>query len=606
MAITPAAGYQVDPSNPNGVVPIASTPQTPAPQAPTPSAPTSSGVNPNANYFNQSSSTVSPAVTTGSPQQTGASAQNTAQQSQLVAPPNGSVVDLLQSAGQDSSFASRQQLAQQFGIQNYTGTAAQNTDLSQKYLDAYNAKKGTPVPQNGGDARSALNESVQGDTSSQGTPEQQFFDAYAGMNPIQANLFQQLSGVLSTSNTQQSLTDLFTQESQAQGIPALNLQLADINKIMSGTEDDIRAEITNAGGFATESQVQALTSARNKTLINQANYLQNVINSKNDYVDNIVKLTGEDRQAASDALDQKLGITKTLFDMSTQMDNAAKSNYQSVIDSVGWDGLAQSVKDNPQATAQIESLYGMTPGELQSIASYQSPDEQYKALQLQNMQLQNKKLSQDLNTGPAISTQVVDLGNKKVLINSKTGQVISDLSSNAGSSSANPQQLALQQQTISDIRTLLSDPALVAAVGAGSAQQGGSYPGGSVSLATANGSKSNFIAGVQQLTQALTLDNLQNAKNNGATFGALSEGELNLLSQSATKLNTWAVKDGAGNVQFYNIDEKDFKSELDKINNFQKLDFVLKGGDPNSVGIQEMPDGTMWTKNSDGNLTQIQ
>lgn len=248
----------------------------------------------------------------------------------------------------------------------------------------------------------------------------------------------------------------------------------------------------------------------------------------------------------------------------------------------------------------------MTPGELQSIASYQSPDEQYKALQLQNMQLQNKKLSQDLNTGPAISTQVVDLGNKKVLINSKTGQVISDLSSNAGSSSANPQQLALQQQTISDIRTLLSDPALVAAVGAGSAQQGGSYPGGSVSLATANGSKSNFIAGVQQLTQALTLDNLQNAKNNGATFGALSEGELNLLSQSATKLNTWAVKDGAGNVQFYNIDEKDFKSELDKINNFQKLDFVLKGGDPNSVGIQEMPDGTMWTKNSDGNLTQIQ
>ena len=40
-----------------------------------------------------------------------------------------SIVDYLNSVGQNSSFASRAQLAQAQGIQNYTGTAAQNTQL---------------------------------------------------------------------------------------------------------------------------------------------------------------------------------------------------------------------------------------------------------------------------------------------------------------------------------------------------------------------------------------------------------------------------------------------------------------------------------------------
>lgn len=40
-----------------------------------------------------------------------------------------SVVDYMKSIGQDSSFANRKKLAAQYGISNYTGTAAQNTQL---------------------------------------------------------------------------------------------------------------------------------------------------------------------------------------------------------------------------------------------------------------------------------------------------------------------------------------------------------------------------------------------------------------------------------------------------------------------------------------------
>ena len=48
-----------------------------------------------------------------------------------------------------------------------------------------------------------------------------------------------------------------------------------------------------------------------------------------------------------------------------------------------------------------------------------------------------------------------------------------------------------------------------------------------------------------------------------------------------------------------------FKKELDKINNFAKLDYILKGGDPSDVGAKIMPDGTIWSSNSDGTFTKI-
>ena len=40
-----------------------------------------------------------------------------------------SIVDYLKSIGKDSSFAARKQYAAQYGIANYSGTAAQNTQL---------------------------------------------------------------------------------------------------------------------------------------------------------------------------------------------------------------------------------------------------------------------------------------------------------------------------------------------------------------------------------------------------------------------------------------------------------------------------------------------
>jgi hypothetical protein len=42
---------------------------------------------------------------------------------------NDSIVDVLKSRGEDSSFQARRKLAERYGIFGYTGTAEQNSEL---------------------------------------------------------------------------------------------------------------------------------------------------------------------------------------------------------------------------------------------------------------------------------------------------------------------------------------------------------------------------------------------------------------------------------------------------------------------------------------------
>jgi len=103
----------------------------------------------------------------------------------------------------------------------------------------------------------------------------------------------------------------------------------------------------------------------------------------------------------------------------------------------------------------------------------------------------------------------------------------------------------------------------------------------------------------------LTLQSLIDAKEKGATFGALSEGEMNVLSKSATKIGEWIRTDSNGKVIGYNIDEKSFKDELQKINNMAKLDYLKKGGNAEDIGVNITPDNRMWVQDWKGNLIEI-
>lgn len=370
MAITPGAGYMVDPNNPNAVIPIGSQStinnpnagyqfsggSTPTPAAQQPPVPTPQPTTPPA-----------PTVTINNapqsqPTQTQSAPQPTAQNA-LSMPPTGSVVDLLNAAGQKSDYASRQQLAQQYGIQGYQGTAAQNQELSKKFLEAFNAKKSTPVPQTSADARGQMNQYFQDNPQqAQEDPQKTFFDQYMAMNPVMKTFYDQITNALSSTATQQSFKDEFAQLQTEQGIPALNTELLNIKNIMDGTEDDIRTEITKAGGFATDSQVQALTGARNKTLLKQANMLQQQLIAKEDYVDHLMQFSKLDREQVSKDLDRKLGLTEKLADIQDKITSAAKDNYQKVVDKVGYNGLAQALAGDKTGLALAEQSLGLPKG----------------------------------------------------------------------------------------------------------------------------------------------------------------------------------------------------------------------------------------------------
>lgn len=296
----------------------------------------------------------------------------------LTMPSNGSVVDLLNAAGTDSSFAARAQLAKQYGIQGYTGTAQQNTDLSKKYLEAYNANKGTTVPNTGAEAASAMDKYFEEqNVATEADAEKTFFDEYAAMNPAIKLLYDQINSALAPSMTEQSLREefasAFANPNLPVGIPGESLsqeqvKYLNLKNVMEGTEDDLRAEIEKSGGFATDSQVLALTGARNKVLMKQANLLLQSMSLKEDYINNLMNFSKLDREAVEKQVDRKLGLTEKLLSLQEKMNTAEKGNYDNVVKAVGYVGLAGMLVGDIKGLAKAEKALGLPKGALSNAA----------------------------------------------------------------------------------------------------------------------------------------------------------------------------------------------------------------------------------------------
>lgn len=80
--------------------------------------------------------------------------------------------------------------------------------------------------------------------------------------------------------------------------------------------------------------------------------------------------------------------------------------------------------------------------------------------------------------------------------------------------------------------------------------------------------RGDFIASVEQLINKETIDTLIQSKAAGATYGALSEGEREMLSRAASKIGSWRlteVVDGKEKVVGYETSEALMKEELAKI-----------------------------------------
>ena len=263
--------------------------------------------------------------------------------------------------------------------QQYAARAAQ-------YQQAFNTTKGTKSPTTIGEATNAIQKAV----PPPATPS--IADTLTQTDPFFQGLQKMAQEYFSPQNQRTSLVEEYQKLLKTSGIEALDTELINERNIIEGTEDDIRNEITASGGFATNSQVLALTNARNKQLIKNYNTLLETRNAKGQYLDKMLTLSVQDRQEADQRFDQMMNIGFKMQEYRDRMQTNAVDAYQNIADKVGYDALYNQAiaSGDPKAVSIIERTLGMNPGGLAQLAEISAQERQQvqakEQLELQRLQ----------------------------------------------------------------------------------------------------------------------------------------------------------------------------------------------------------------------------
>lgn len=257
-AQTPVVGGQQQPlGQPFGQFTTAGTPQPtqqptqqPAPQTPKPFGDFTYGPDQPAQPNQDLSQQLNQMMTTLQ----GMQQQATGQAGQTSGYTGPSIVDYLASIGQPSDFATRQKLAQQMGIQNYTGTTEQNTQL-------LNSMRGGQQPV------SPTQPPAQRITTSADTKVQ---------NSLQA---------ITTGDPTKSLTDIVKELSISMGLPDITNQIQELDNKMTQEIADIQLNpwISNAEVSKRTALTQQKYESRKKSLVEKLKLQNDVVRQAVDY-----------------------------------------------------------------------------------------------------------------------------------------------------------------------------------------------------------------------------------------------------------------------------------------------------------------------------------
>ena len=405
-------------------------------------------------------------------------------------------------------------------------------------------------------------------------------------------------------------TQLTSEAYQAEGgVDDVQNELQDINQQLLAEQHSLRRRkeaIDISGGGLQSGAESEKRNIERESLRKQADLsiiqmgIQGRYDSAKAIADRQIAVQLERDRTFNKALEDNYNRNKDLFDKTEQREfETMLSDRNRAIENDAEDAKAlQSAKIEAIRMARMNGAPASIVSAIQSAetpeavfdvggqyASGDMLDRAYKAEQLNALRTKPEALA---------PTDVIDQGGRKILINTQTGEVIKDFG--VSDTPINELKNAVIQQQVSQVDDLKAHKGFNSAVGPVGL--------GRIALRDVAGAKDSFIGSVEQLTSGLTLEQLIKAKDSGATFGALSDAELRLIEQSATKINKWAMKEDDKTVG-YDVSEKDFMTELDTIANFRKLDAVLKGVDPASVGVVQTPDGHYWAKNGDGSVTRI-
>lgn len=257
-------------------------------------------------------------------------------------------------------------------------TAMANTPVTpaNRFQQGLSAAQGTGVaaPQSAGEARGMVSSYLPAEE-----PSTSVVDDIFSQDPVIGQMMTGIADLLSAKNQVPSIMEDYKRLRRQSGLDDINEELIDAETILDGTEDDIRNEIQTAGGFGTESQVQAMTLSRNKNLLKRYNQLVQMKTDATNQLNTMLTLTQQDRQMAQERINTQIS---TMFNMANFRQTAlqnTRSQYQWMATQMGADGLYNSLSQDPRQLAFAEQILGTGPGGLQKMGEAAAAEKQRRA-----------------------------------------------------------------------------------------------------------------------------------------------------------------------------------------------------------------------------------
>lgn len=265
--------------------------------------------------------------------------------------------------------------ASQYGSQSAT-PGSQYSQIAQTYTALAASNAGTQAPATNPLQSPEVQSQLAGGTQPSDS-QQEYFDAYSGMNPVTQSLYNNITQMMSTQQTQQSLAQEYqTLAGPNSTLSQDQLQLMNVQTVMNGTQDDVSAEITAAGGTATQSQVMAVTAARNNVIMKQASFLQNQLSVQQSYVNNVLQFSQADESQVNSEISQQTGLLGTMSTLQqTMMQNQIDMANNIVKNGGGYTTLANSLMAADPTGTQLQYYSQLLGADLSSPAWLQQADE---------------------------------------------------------------------------------------------------------------------------------------------------------------------------------------------------------------------------------------
>lgn len=270
----------------------------------------------------------------------------------------------------------------QGAIKSLTAPQKQN-----KFKAGYEAmqQSGLPTPSDMGAARAGATKTIPSNEETEGlTPQAQ---EVVSSDPYLKMLNDTWLKIEDYMDNRPSLVSEYQNLLKASGLEQVDAELMNLKNVIEGTEDDIRTEVMKAGGFATDSQVMALAANREKPLIKKYNSLVSLREQKQQYLNTMVQLSIADRQSMERRMDMTLNFSKMIADHGMKMQDAARQNYQFLVNQAGFAGLSKSVSGDTYAASLAERALGLAPGSLSDKVFLAQAD------QKRNLELERDKAS---------------------------------------------------------------------------------------------------------------------------------------------------------------------------------------------------------------------